>query len=181
LPRVAWSGVALAFALRLVNPLDGPLGEEPGWRGFAVPRMQARWSPLATALVLGVFAAGWHLPLVLMGDLRPVELVTTFTITIVYVWLFNRTDGSVLLTLLFHGAQGALTTADLGMTGAVLERQEFVECVTWSLVAAGVLVLDRAAWRRRGAPVARPRADLRVPGSRCVPAQPQATGAGRLH
>jgi hypothetical protein len=41
--------LALAFALRLVNPLDGPIGEEPGWRGYALPRMQATRSPLVAA------------------------------------------------------------------------------------------------------------------------------------
>jgi hypothetical protein len=54
--------------VRLVNPMDGPLGEEPGWRGFAVPRMQARTSPLVTAVILGVLVAGWQLPLVFAGD-----------------------------------------------------------------------------------------------------------------
>jgi membrane protease YdiL (CAAX protease family) len=144
---LAWTSFAMAFLVRLVNPMDGPLGEEPGWRGFAVPRLQAGRSPLAAALILGVLVAGWHLPLVLIGDIGPVGLVTTFSITIVYVWLFNRTSGSVLLTLLFHAAQGAPTMADLGLVGAHLDRQEFIECVAWSLVAAGVLVLNRSAWR----------------------------------
>jgi len=137
-----------------VNPMDGPMGEEPGWRGFAVPRLQVTRSPLATALILGVLVAGWHLPLVLITDMGPVGLVTTFSITIVYVWLFNRTSGSVLLTLLFHAAQGAPTMADLGLVGPHLDRQEFIECVAWSLVAAGVLVVNRSAWRpsRRGLP-----------------------------
>jgi len=144
---LAWTSVGLAFLVRLVNPMDGPLGEEPGWRGFAVPRLQAARSPLATTLVLGVLAAGWHLPLVLVGDIGPVGLVTTFTITIVYVWLFNRTSGSVLLTALFHSVQGAVTMSDLGLAGTHLVRQEFVECVVWSTVAAGVLVLNRSAWQ----------------------------------
>jgi membrane protease YdiL (CAAX protease family) len=148
---LAWTSFAMAFLVRLVNPMDGPLGEEPGWRGFAVPRLQACRSPLATALILGVLVAGWHLPLVLIGDIGPVGLVTTFSITIVYVWLFNRTSGSVLLTLLFHAAQGAPKMADLGLVGVHLDRQEFIECVAWSIVAAGVLVLNRSAWRASSA------------------------------
>lgn len=146
--ELAWSSFAVAFLVRLVNPMDGPLGEEPGWRGFAVPRMQARTSPLVTAVILGVLVAGWHLPLVFADDLGPISLVTTFSITIFYVWLFNHARGSVLLTLISHNVQGSITMSDLGFIGADLSRQEWLECVAWSIVAIGVIVLDRAAWRK---------------------------------
>ena len=146
--ELAWSSFALAFLVRLVNPMDGPLGEEPGWRGFAVPRMQARTSPLVTTVILGVLVAGWHLPLVFADDLGPISLVTTFSITIFYVWLFNHARGSVLLTLISHNVQGSITMSDLGFIGADLSRQEWLECVAWSIVAIGVIVLDRAAWRK---------------------------------
>jgi uncharacterized protein len=145
---LAWSSFALAFLVRLVNPMDGPLGEEPGWRGFALPRMQARMSPLVSAVILGVLVAGWHLPLVVDGDIGPIGLVSTFSITIFYVWLFNHARGSVLLTLIAHSTQGSITMSDLGFVGADLSRQEWLECVAWSIVAIGVIVLDRAAWQK---------------------------------
>jgi membrane protease YdiL (CAAX protease family) len=142
---LAWSSFGLAFLIRLVNPLDGPMAEEPAWRGFAVPRMQATHGPLWTAVVLGVLVALWHLPLI--GDTGAIGIVSTFSITIVYVWLFNRTGGSVLLTLLFHNAQGFITMGDLGFRGADLARQEWLEFVAWSFVALALIVFDRAAWR----------------------------------
>lgn len=155
---IAWTSVAMAFLLRLVNPMDGPVGEEPAWRGFAVPHLQAMRSPLVSAAILGVLVAGWHLPLVFIDDIGAIGLVTTFTITFVYVWLFNHTRGSVLLVLLFHCAQGAPQMADLGFTGADLTRQQWVECVIWTVVAIGLVVLDRAAWRTApAAAVAQPR------------------------
>lgn len=144
---LAWTSFAMAFLVRLVNPMDGPLGEEPGWRGFALPRMQATHAPLVSAVVLGVLVAGWHLPLVFIDDIGAVGLLTTFSITIVYVWLFNHTRGSVLLVLLFHNAQGAITMTDLGYVGADLARQQWLECVAWSAVAIGLFIADRAAWR----------------------------------
>ncbi len=144
---LAWTSFLVAFLVRLVNPMDGPLGEEPGFRGFAVPRMQARWSPLVSATVLGVLIALWHIPLMVIGDVGPIGLVTTFSITFFYVWLFNRTGGSVLLTLLAHSAQGAVKFSDLGYTGADLARQEWLECVAWSLIAVGLVVFDRSIWR----------------------------------
>jgi uncharacterized protein len=144
-PHLAWTSFVLAFLIRLVNPLDGPMAEEPSWRGFAVPRMQVAHTPLWTAVVLGVLVAIWHLPLI--GDTGAIGIVTTFSITIVYVWLFNRTGGSVLLTLLFHNAQGFITMGDLGYRGAALARQEWLEFVAWSLVALVLVVADRHAWR----------------------------------
>jgi uncharacterized protein len=147
--ELAWSSFAAVFAIRLINPLDGALGEEPGWRGFALPRMQASRSPLTAAVILGVLVAGWHVPLVVMGDggLAPVGLLSTFAITIVYVWLFNHTKGSVLLTLIFHAMQGGITFGELGLQGADLTRQEWLECILWFVVAISVVVLDRKAWR----------------------------------
>ena len=144
-PNLAWTSFALAFLIRLVNPLDGPMAEEPAWRGFAVPRMQSSWNPLTSAVVLGVLVALWHLPLV--GEVGAIGLAATFSITIVYVWLFNRTGGSVLLTLLFHNAQGFITMGDLGYRGADLSRQEWLEFVAWSLIALVLIVFDRSAWR----------------------------------
>jgi uncharacterized protein len=147
LTDMAWSGMALAAAIRFVNPLDGPLGEEPGWRGYAVPQLQTSRSPLAAGLVLALVAAMWHLPLVATGELAPVGLPITFAITLVYVWLFNRTGGSVLLTMVFHVAQGTVTYAALGFTGADAARMDWLVGVLWVALAAALLVLDRRAWQ----------------------------------
>jgi membrane protease YdiL (CAAX protease family) len=135
------------------------MAEEPAWRGFAVPRMQATRNPLTTAVILGMLVALWHLPLV--GDVGLIGLPATFSITIVYVWLFNRTGGSVLLTLLFHNAQGFIRMGDLGYSGADLSRQEWLEFVAWSLIALVLIVFDRAAWRTAPASAVYPERDTR--------------------
>ena len=114
----AWGELALLFGLYLVNPMGGALGEEPGWRGYALPRLQADRSPLAAALILGVLAAGWHLPLVVYGMLGAIGLVSTVAITVVYVWLFNRAQGSALLILVAHAMQDAFTFGSLGYSAA---------------------------------------------------------------
>jgi uncharacterized protein len=150
LSTVAWADVAILFALRWINPLDGPLGEEPGWRGFALPRLQATRSPLASAAILGVLAAVWHLPLIFSAEGNPVGWVglpTTFVITIVYCWLFNRSRGSVLLTMLFHVTQGTITVGTFGFDGADVDRMLWLGFAAWTVVAIAVIALDRRAWR----------------------------------
>src|SRR5215217_9061153 len=52
------STILLVFAFRLVNPGDGALGEEPGWRGFALPGLQSTLSPLVSTVILAVLVTG---------------------------------------------------------------------------------------------------------------------------
>jgi len=164
---VVWADVAVVLAIRVVNPTDSALGEEPGFRGYALPLLQDRLSPLAAAGVLGVLAAGWHLPLVVLGDLGWIGLPSTVVITFLYVWLFDRTGGSLLMPLLFHASQGAFTFGMLGFTGADADRAAYVYLGVLVVAVACVVGLDRAAWRR-------------APAS-AVDAEPEpvASGAGR--
>ena len=81
------------------------LGEEPGWRGFALPALQKRYTPLRASLVLAPIWALWHLPLI--GNEFPPAIVPAFLIslvggTLVQTWLFNRTRSSVFVQMLFH-------------------------------------------------------------------------------
>ena len=147
LTQLPWASVLLFAALRFVDPLDGPFGEEPGWRAYALPELQTRRSPLAAALVLAPLVTLWHLPLVTSGQLAPVGLPITFAITLVYVWLFNRTGGSALITLVFHVAQGTLSYAVLGFAGADAARMDWLVGALWCALAVAVIVLDRQAWR----------------------------------
>src|SRR5215212_6581306 len=88
--------------------LSGPLGEEPGWRGFALPRLQSLHGPLVGSLILGVLWSLWHLPLFF----TPWNTLTTFNIvvfvlattclSIIYTWVFNNTKGSLLIAILLH-------------------------------------------------------------------------------
>jgi len=146
LAEISWAGLAAALAVRFVNPLDGPLGEEPGWRGYALPLLQIDRTPLAAGLVLAAVVALWHLPLVATGQLAPIGLVVTFAITLVYVWVFNRTGGSVLMTMVFHIAQGT-GYAVLGFAGADAARMDWLTGALWGALAIALIGLDRPAWR----------------------------------
>lgn len=150
LARIASGDLALVAAVRLVNPLDGPMGEEPGFRGYALPWLQVRRTPLTAALILGPIVALWHLPLVLTGQLAPIGLPVTVVITVVYVWLFDRARGSVLLTLVFHVLQGTVGYAVLGLTGADAARMDLLTGALWTVLAVGLALDPRM---RRAAPV----------------------------
>lgn len=102
-------GYPLAFASTFL--LGGPLGEEPGWRGFALPRLQQRHGPLLGSTVLGVLWALWHFPLFWSGIWTPrtfanmwmfVVMITLLTILITFV--FNHAKGSLLITMLMHAS-----------------------------------------------------------------------------
>ncbi len=80
--------------------------EEPGWRGFALPRLQLKFSPLISSIILGLIWGFWHTPIYLpqYGSFIQygIFLLNTIKIAIILTWLYNRTGGSVLATALMH-------------------------------------------------------------------------------
>ena len=132
------------------------LGEEPGWRGFALPRLEARYAPVAATLLLGLLWALWHLPLVLVDPRFPhgftslAPLVVLALLTLVgivfmaffYTWIHNGTR-SVLLCMLLHGSFNTATGA-FPAPFEVLQREVFVTLLMVQdftlLVAVAVLV-----------------------------------------
>lgn len=112
-PRVSVDGGWSSFLILIVLSaayrffFANACGEEPGWRGFALPRLEARFSPLTANLILAFFWALWHLPLPQAQGLgNPVAFleyyVGTFSHCIIIFWLFNRTEGSILVAGLVH-------------------------------------------------------------------------------
>jgi hypothetical protein len=154
----------MVFAVRLVNPADGPLGEHPGWNGVALPGLQADRSPLLAASILAPLVAGWHLPIFFLeeGGLPPSilmgGLVTTMAVTFWYTWLFNHTAGSVLMVVVAHSLEGSI------------QAQGWIYMGVWLAVAIGVVVFDRKAWR---APAPAPATTVpSIPLRRATPAAP---------
>jgi uncharacterized protein len=89
------------------------LGEEVGWRGYALPALQARYGALVASVILGAMWALWHLPLFFNPDLHysnlPFVLQLAFQIAaaILFTWVFNFTGGSVLIAILMHAVLNA--------------------------------------------------------------------------
>ncbi|GGK95106.1 membrane protease YdiL (CAAX protease family) [Curtobacterium luteum] len=141
------------------------LSEEPGWRDFALPRLQDRFGPLGAAGILGPLWALWHVPLYLSDwggwpDAHWTEplVFAAFTITfnVVMVWAFNRTGESLPLVLLLHvGVNNTISTlwADMypGMTAGTM----MLGLTATSTVAAAVLLVatrGRLGYASTGAP-----------------------------
>ena len=85
-------------------------GEEIGWRGYVLPRLQAKYGALTSALILGVIWGFWHLPKYLTHwDTVAFAwfMVHTTVVSVLYTWLYNGTKGSLLLVTLFHAASNA--------------------------------------------------------------------------
>lgn len=88
----------------------GPLQEELGWRGFALPRLLDRWSSRRASLVLGVAWACWHLPLYAIDaggqERAPLAafLISVVAMSVLYTWFWAATSGSLLIALLLHSA-----------------------------------------------------------------------------
>jgi membrane protease YdiL (CAAX protease family) len=109
--------------------------EEPGWRGFALPRLQQRHSPLVATLILGLAWGVWHIPLY-----GPAGFVVPLILAFFYTWLYNKTD-SVLLCILLHASftpaqDHLLLTADAPTVDVVL-------LVTYLLAAGALILLTR--------------------------------------
>lgn len=128
-----------AYAVTWVGALFLGGLEEPGWRGFALPRLQQRYSPVRATLLLGVVWGLWHLPV------EPLLIVLTVPLAFFYTWLFNRT-GSALLCILLHAsitpAQDHLTlVADSPVVDAAILGTLIVAAVGFVVATRGRLGL----------------------------------------
>ena len=91
----------------------GPIGEEPGWRGYALPRLLKRSGDIQASLVLGVFWALWHLPIMLgvpewrggldIAIFLPSYLVGVLSLAYVLTKIWRWSRGSIILAIWFHG------------------------------------------------------------------------------
>jgi len=116
--------LAMISGQLIFNLFSGPLAEEAGWRGFALPRLQERFNALTSSLILGVIWCLWHLPLFFLpgssqqGIPFPIYLLLVVTLGIYFTWLYNNARGSLIITVLAHFAfniSGGFLAGTLGL------------------------------------------------------------------
>jgi uncharacterized protein len=140
--------MALPVVLILVLLING-FGEETGWRGFALPRLQVRFGPLGGTLMLAALWGAWHAPIFLIIEtyrsMTPLLIVFGFGLglvcgAIVLSHIAHLTGGSVLAVALWH--------AGYNMTSATAAGQGLVSAVTTACVMAWAGLVLLAEFRR---------------------------------
>ncbi len=146
----AWSGF---IAIRALPP---GLTEELGWRGFALPRLQASLPAFVASLLLGVLWGLWHLPLLITfglpltaaGLVQFIFFVLMITAwAVLFTWVYNNTRGSLFLMALFHSVPNIVMSTIVGNNGigSVLYVILLWVAVTIVVVRAGAARLSRSS------------------------------------
>lgn len=125
------------------------VGEEPAWRGFALPRFMQGRSTLAASLLLGSFHAIWHWPLFGLEynwQNGAPWLLSVMAYAIVAAWLYNQTQGNLLLPVLFHTTQNMVGKYlfNPSFSGAELLQLWWLMALLWCLVAWVIILLTGA-------------------------------------
>jgi membrane protease YdiL (CAAX protease family) len=129
----AWSELIAGFLFVFFTIA---LFEEPGFRGFALPRLLVGRSALAAGLILGVLHTIWHLPNFITGDDAPVVILIIIGGAVLNTWLFNNTNGSVFMAMLLHASVNLWAEVfNPFFSGADVERQTIWLAVGFVAVA----------------------------------------------
>jgi CAAX protease family protein len=152
-----WTEIPAAFAVILLVPGFAGAWEEPGFRGYALPRLERRFGVLAGPLLLGVFWVGWHLPLFLAGQILVTDVWTIIAASVVIAGIFDSARRSVLIAMLWHATNNAVggSYASTLFDGDDAFRLGVFTAILWSIMAIVVAVLRRPT----RPPSARPQTD----------------------
>lgn len=135
----------------------GPLAEEIGWRGFAFPRLQTKYGSLKASLLLGVLWACWHLPQFLTstqggGPEKGLSiyypnfllfLLMCVSITFVMTWVYNHTQGSLFLMILFHASIDTFSMLQSYVSTPKLTDSDLPVVLAFGVFALLVLIFTR--------------------------------------
>lgn len=159
-PKMAASVFATQLAVNTC--LGGGLAEEIGWRGFMLPRLCTRYTPVMASVIVAIAWFGWHVPGYLLTDKAQTDpilpfLLIVFPVSIVLARLYFGGGGSLLLPILMHGSINASSYAMLILLPTVTSSPTFQPGNDWVLailwvVLAGVVVLQSGMQLARRAP-----------------------------
>jgi len=155
-PHLYWEGWPhYLYGAVIGEGLIGPgLFEEIGWRGFALPHLQRRYSALVSSLILGLVWSFWHFPNFFF--FTPTKLAVFvpmgIVLSVIYTWVYNSTGGSSFAVVVLHGATIApgklFAGGDAGgsLTRGVITGLLYVVIAVWLVWRYGAANLS---WRDR--------------------------------
>jgi membrane protease YdiL (CAAX protease family) len=127
-----------------------PLGEEIGWRGFALPRLLTKTSPLLASVVIGVLWTFWHVPMLTLQGIRPwaygVFVPLMVGGSVLFTWIYRHTRGSLLLAVLTH------VGVHLNNPGHAMPSRYapmVIHTAAYVVLAVVLVALDRSAFVRQ--------------------------------
>ena len=157
LAAAAWNGLGHAEPLvylpdnaaLLAAAIVFPVGEEIGWRGFALPRLMTKMGPLTASAAIGVVWTFWHVPMLTLQGVRPLLYCAfvPFMVggSVLFTWIYRHTRGSLLLAVLTH------VGAHLNNPGHAMPARYtpiVIHAVAYAALAMGLVAVDRAGWRK---------------------------------
>lgn len=134
----------------IASVLIGAAGEELGWRGFALPRLQSRFNALSSSLILGVIWGVWHFPTFLLLGLEEGYfdflnfsrfVIYTVFIAIIITWIVNNTNGSVLGATIFHASVNFSLALFVEILGLIQLQWYFLATLVLYSIYATIIVI----------------------------------------
>jgi uncharacterized protein len=145
-PALTEEPLVVLPVLFLIYTLTDGLGEEPAWRGFALPQLLARYNALVASLIVGVLWALWHLPLLWLEESTRYQepvwpiLVDNTAKSFIFTWVFLHTRGSLLMAILFHGATNLFRVSPAATSPGDFTLPLLAAGAKWVLVVVLVVV-----------------------------------------
>jgi membrane protease YdiL (CAAX protease family) len=140
------------IGLAITVIFTGATGEELGWRGFALPQLQNRFSALVSSLLIGLWWGIWHVPgWIIMNDIPSLVYTGSFMLTLIaqsvfITWLVNNTGGSVLMASLNHYAVNISTGLAVSILG-LITMDALSVMMSLSYLVIAIVILFRYGWQ----------------------------------
>jgi membrane protease YdiL (CAAX protease family) len=142
--------------------VDGPVGEEIGWRGFLLPRLLEKHGAIFASALIGLVWFAWHLPLYIATDRYELSLaflsgylLNNVAFSFLHTWFFLRSGGSALLAILFHTAGNYFVFLSVTLFPSI-EQSPTTQPIYHGILAVAAIFAGISIWRNPAYGLAKP-------------------------